>query len=480
MANEQYVGFLPYGSNDPSVILADPLTTKAGLTASVAAAGGTLSEEGAAVSDFDSVKGFRPQGAPGNGSRGYQITLLTRQAELSQGGQLTFEIESKYFTLLDSAVLSDGYDTSTGRSQPPYCLSIMSDGIKWHMIGVERGTTAKVPILTDGTNKATTNMIPFTSRRISPVGEVSAGAAYSNSMSYSEWVTVNLYWYLDGIEIMIVLAIDGEIIMKRLSTHGEGADVWDRIYLGNGATLGSDYTNDVAWMRNFQISSRQPAFGRKEVVGRTAFWSDSLFANGTLNQRTLRYYYGKYTSNSVDSVASRTFGDAESGVLMGDTWLRADGGYGILSASQHRDKLPDIIAKNPDMVVFMSGVNDSVSADLGDWETEYKFIISSLFAGGIRGVVACTVPSVRYAVGRDTAANVAQVAGYNAIINALPDWDSRVLAADVFNAMEGETGSANFWRGGFTGASDDLHWHEKGSQAAGEAIVSALKKKVTN
>ena len=97
---DQYVGFLPYGSSDSSIVFQNSLTSLAGLTTEVETTrGGTLAQLGGDDSDFDSTKGFRPQGPDGNGSAGYSMVGMTNQTLLSSGGQMCFEIEAGFFTL---------------------------------------------------------------------------------------------------------------------------------------------------------------------------------------------------------------------------------------------------------------------------------------------------------------------------------------------------------------------------------------------
>ena len=477
MADEQYIGFLPYGSDDPSVILADPLTTFASLDAAVTAAGGTLTEH-IAASDFDSAKGFKPQGSPGNGSSGYSIDSMTRQGELKQGGQVCFEIESAFFTVLDADASSTGEDTFTGRTQPPYCFCAKSAAAKFNGIGVEKHDTLKYPIISNATDKSSANIDRYVSRHLT----AGSGSAYANSQSYGEFVLVNIYWYRDGVETVFVMAFDGEIILRRKSANAstEADDLWANIYLGS-LIASAAFVNWHSYMRNFQISSRVPAFGRMENAGKTVFWSDSLFAKGDANGQSNRWGNAETSWGSCNVAASfnRTFNNVETGVLSGDMWIHAYGGESLLGASPQSANLPAVLVNSPDVIVFLTGTNDASTIDYDAWETELQDnIITPAFAAGVRTFVLCTIPSQRYRTDRDNPTNVAHTAAMNAKVNAQTAWDSRVFVADLFTAFGGESGLADYWIGGFIPGGDDLHWHSTGQEAAGREIARALKQHV--
>ena len=211
-----------------------------------------------------------------------------------------------------------------------------------------------------------------------------------------------------------------------------------------------------------------------EAVGRTVFWSDSLFIDGDVQIR--RYALTSYCSAHVSSSFTRAFNDAERGILAGDTWVRGDGNYSLLGGSKLNTTIDTMLAKNPDVVVLEIGTNDAVDVSASSWQTELESLIVTMKAGGVRTIVLCTIPSYHYLVARRTAPWIAQNAALNAVIQTVAAADENICVADLYTKFE--AAGENCWISTRVEEAGDLHWHTLGHETAGREIARALKQHV--
>ena len=481
MAN-QYVGFLPYGSDDETVVCASAMTSLAQFTEDIeTTAGGTLTAM-PGVSDnsgFDPVLGMLSEGPDGDGSGGYSIVGCTNQDKLQNGGQLTMEVQSSFFTVVQPDYGSEGDDHSarTG-SQAPFLFGIKSPAVKFSGIACLESGAWKCPVIAQDGSPIVSEQTSYYNRYIN----ASPASAYCLSQSYGDYIKLNVYWVRSGVQLIWYLALDGEIIITNTTTSVAAIENLFATMFINTLIGTNTYSNWTAYIRNFQISYRVPSFGRVEAVGRTVFWTDSLGQPG--DQHDWRNGLGSaslsgFGSAHIASSYVRAFNNAEKGVLAGDIWVRGDGGFGLINGTGQMSSTIDVmLAKNPDVVVLEIGTNDAVDVSVSAWQTELESIITGLKAGNVRTIVLCTIPSYHYLVSRRTAPWVAQNAALNAVINTVAAADENICVADLYTKFE--AAGKNCWIGGFQDddVTGNLHWHTLGHETAGREVCRALKQHV--
>lgn len=468
MANE-HIGFLPFGSSNSSVIFQDALTDKATLEAK---SGVTVA--GTASSEFDSVLGMRPRGPTGDltdfpegdGSYGYLLTTITDYATLQSEGQMTFEVETKAIATLDAANGSNGYDT-TSRTSAPAFVCVRGSGSNYFAFAATKGSTVKRLVMQDQ-NSQTAGALYYDNF---PQG--STAGTYINESGKGQFSRVDIAWHKSGTGFYTIFAINGVIFEQKMMSSVALTDPFNRIYIGS--LVASPQFVAPWWFRNFQLSNRAPAFARPKKLGKTVLWSDSLFED-TLMETAANY---------MDNVTAGAYrrGMATKFPRVGQVTVDVDNSHSMLGGDPFSGDVGNVTALHPQVVVFMGGTNDIIngaSLVTATWITEYKSVMSTLFNAGVETVICCTIPTLKYNTTYNTEAHVVKLAECNAEIEALSAWAAishpgkNLYVADVFKAFGGEGALANKFRGGFTGANDDLHWHALGHIAAGTEIANTV------
>ncbi|MCG3130179.1 MAG: hypothetical protein FLDDKLPJ_00928 [Phycisphaerae bacterium] len=447
-------GFLPYGADDGSVWLRLALTSEA----EISSAGGVAQSGGAL---FDPVRGMKCSTTP---SQGYLLTNLAGYEALDIEGQVSFEVEAGLFAQQDPTNGSSGIDT-TSHTQSICCLSARDPGNNYiHLGGVTKSATAKWFRFGKATGNHNPNYYEFGGGILDGVN----AGNYVFSPGRGDFVTVNLGWWGGRVGGGRILAVDGMVYEKE--TRNDVASQFYRIYIGS-LIASSGFQNDLAYMRNLQISTRRPVFVCPPIFGQLSIISDSLFAQDHLTGT----YKDRVAAGSLRQTAHQRgfrFGSV-SADINGGSGIIADSGLGTLAGN-----VAACLAKNPTVVLIQMGTNDTTSGasfDADTWDTGYKSALTTLLAHPtVQRIVVGTVPSMQYNSTYNTSAHVTAVAAANAKVNALPSWDSRIVVADVFNALGGESPPDNVFIGQFTGANDNLHWHALGHYLAGQEYGRAL------
>lgn len=438
--NPQLSGWLPYGSSDSSVILQLPLTS--------APAGWTV--VGSPV--HDSVKGLNP-----NGNGGYSKTSLTGYAALDYGGQISVEVEKAWACYNDPTNGSSGYTPAAQE----YLLSVLA------------GTGGAQSIIDKTVGGALLGFMNGASQNKSFTDwKYDGGTTYNvlvHSGPKSDFVRINIGWWGGKAGGLFVMAIDGHIYAAGLRAAGTNANVFQNIYLGSDRGIGG-FMNGY-YFRNLQISTRPPAMAVHPKLRRVSVLSDSLFNTDSL------------ASVYRDEMASHTFRRylENLGYRPGDMTVDVNSGYHVHDASVGNifsSRVATLLANNPQVVLFRGGTNDVILGYTinAAWYAELQSLMTSILAGtSVERIVVGKVPSTiaSSASGTYTAATRAAVSAINAYYDQLPAWNSKIVVADVYSALGGESPARGTFIGQVDGANDNLHCAAVGHKLMGECYAKA-------
>lgn len=447
-------GFLPYGTDDDSVFLRLSLTSEAEITS----AGGVAQSGGA---NFDPVRGMKCSTTP---SQGYLLTNLAGYEALDIEGQVSFEVEAGLFAQQDPTNGSSGIDT-TSHTQSICCLSARDPGNNYiHLGGVTKSATAKWFRFGKATGNHNPNYYEFGGGAFDGVD----AGNYIFSPGRGDFVTVNIGWWGGAIGGTRILAIDGQVYEAEV--RNDVASQFYRLYIG-GLIGSAGYQNDLAYMRNLQISTKRPVFHCPPALGQLSIISDSLFA--------VEHLTGTYKDRVAVGALRQPV--HQQGMRLGRITTDINGGSGItanLGNGTLAGNVSGCLATNPTTVLVQMGTNDvtaGASFDVAAWDTALKSALTTILAHPtVARVIIGTVPTTKFNSLYSSSAHLAAVDAANAKVNKLPAWDTRVVVADVFSALGGHSPPDNVFIGQFTGALDNLHWHALGHCLAGQEYGRAL------
>jgi len=241
--NNSYQGFLPYGSDDSSVIVQHPLTSE--FTANDLA-GTSLSWWGTGKDDggvgngrpvFDAVKGMLTKNA--TGTIAPRITGMPRQLELTNGGQISIEVSRDWACSSESDSTGENIvnEVLLAASQGGLDNIISKVGNLIATLHSSAGTGDHVWSNTTGTNRI-------------------------HSSQKGDYILINIGWGAGTKGGFIAKAINGLRNLKGIRNFSAYTNKWNSWWIGsgNGANLMHTYYTGDAWVRNIQISSRPPVF----------------------------------------------------------------------------------------------------------------------------------------------------------------------------------------------------------------------------
>lgn len=434
-------GWLPYGSDDSSVLLQIPLTASTDITG-LSTATGTIED---ASGEFDSVLGYTPKGA------GYlKIADLTGYADLDNEGQISMEVERDWLCRYDADTWSNGdadeNDTCFLGTQPT------------------AGTTNAKFITKDSASANDTALF----------GSSGIANVYTTTGAKSRFLTVNIGWNGGKKGGSVWWAFDGLINGRavRGGANPNWTNVLKSIFIGadkDGASNVGNY-----YCRNLQISNVAPQFNVHPRLCSVAVVSDSIMnSTATTNGTATGDYRDSTTYFSIKRQIEKR------GYTSGSLATSINGGYSISSQDADgslADVLPTILLSNPVGVWYRGGTNDALGAwDIdATWFSELTDDIDTLLAHpSVKWIVVGTVPTVKYNVDHDTAERVARVAAINAYIESLPSLYPEVFVADCYNKLGAESPIAETFIGQANGLQDNLHLAAVGHDLHGQAYAEA-------
>lgn len=463
-------GWLPYGSDDASVLFFHPLTSVPNNTTIPCT---TLDTVGTGTIGVDATLGSLFN------AKSYRIQGLTRANDLFYGGQISFEVQRDWISTYDASGTASG-STGTFTNQTQTAISISTTTNHLCRFPQRAGSDATgVVFLAFGA--AVTQKNPYTG--------ATNGAACVNSNGKSDFVRVNIGWAGSPSGGRYYLAIDDFLVSQFdvavTGVSGLGA-LW---YLGSDRGSASTFVA-AHYIRNLQVSSRPPMFAVHPLLRKLAFWGDSKIKD--INPA---HFSGNPYYDAATGLACARYLSAK-GIFCGDIVAQSNGGYtvGDFGGSQLQTVRPNLTAINPTIVCMSAGTND-VDADWttisAQFETDLKDHISTIMAvSSVQAMIIGNVPTLFYSTGTTYLANT-QAA--NSIYAGIENWwDTTGAAAagvptkvgmvkvvDTYGYLGGETPPPKTFIGQLTGLNNDLHYASYGhylqGKQFGEAILSLLK-----
>lgn len=415
--------FLKYG--DSSALLSCSLKSESAI---VAAGGSTVQSP-----TFDSVLGMK------NGMA--LFSELTGYAALDTAGHFTVWVESQW--------LADVGDGSNG---------VAKDDNQY--------------LVTHGDALTPTNFgrhrVNIADQFVCQLMFTDAQAAYSmTDVGRSRYTRVDVSWIGSQYTWYFDYQLGGAATFSRFS------DMFKHIWIGgdrgNSAGRITDY-----WCKNFQISD-QPISPARHYLGNIAFFGDSFVENSTE-----KYYNGPATTGApvwdktAISVMRAYFRERNIAVNIAQ---HGHGGHTINDDSTDplEAHVSAMLADNPRIVMFRAGTNDCNDVTLPSvFEEDLKGMLTTILAHpSVESVVIGTIPTLKANSLFDGAGYEANVNAANAIINALPEWNSSVHVVDLFTEMGGHSIGSGLFIGEINDAFDDLHPAALGHQIMGNVYAAA-------
>lgn len=364
-----YSGWLPYGTDDTSVMIRHPLTaemTAADLNCSSKVYYGTGVDDGGiglGRATFDTRKGMLLKNDTGYLS--YRFTGLTDSTKLANGGQLTFEVSRDWVCTNENG--------STG----------------WNAAVLETIFAASQGGLDNMFNRTSIIATSFHSGSSANfnIWDKTTGTLRVHSAQKGEYIKINIGWGSSAKGGFTVLAIDGLPIMSAVRNNAAYSNKWNSFWFGSGNAsnfLHSNYPGDC-WIRNFQVSNRPPVFPVHPALSKVLYFGDSIVGNKLTNAPQMD------CNGSLSILRSL----ANKGLFVGSIEAVTRSGRPVSSAQTAGANLNDeiqayLVTHRPTMLYLRGGTNDSDSdIETNDFENALQTIIERAF--GLNGQPSTTV-----------------------------------------------------------------------------------------
>jgi len=99
-------------------------------------------------------------------------------------------------------------------------------------------------------------------------------------------------------------------------------------------------------------------------------------------------------------------------------------------------------------------------------------VLSSGYSGGFGMTLASGINASLSYVAETVVSNTVEA---NAVINALPAYNSKVVVSDIFTELGGESLGNNYFEGEYTTLFDNLHPSASGHKVIGESIARKIR-----
>jgi lysophospholipase L1-like esterase len=465
MAN-RIAGWIPYGSDDGSVIWNHPLTTP--LSASdLQSLWSTFSINGSGQPPtHDAVLGMKAVDAAG-AEAGYRFQTQAAALDvLDFGGQITFQAQRYYVCYNDPDNGSAGYGPSTQKTSVSALAtsgSVMTLGSKTtgggFLSSVSAGSTANGGRDWVRDSSVTPNGV-------------------THSEGKPDFITVHIGWWGGRVGGLVLMAVDGLVIGAGTRGSATLSKLVNNFYIGSDRGTANTF-NTAYFIRHLQIATRPPGMPVHPRMRSLAVLSDSMTDN---NNQT-----GPHRDVSADNVMRRYFN--KMGFRPGAFNVSENPGYSVgPTSTQLETQVQTVLDFNPDVVVISGGTNDVIDGALyggADFTTEYHDLIEQLFFGVAKTSrtplqqLFCNIPAPHFPCVSD-ATKAANHVDVTARIRALPAWwdttygaswgTGRVHVIDVFTAL----GANHRLMGEAAMSSDGTHFGHRGNRLYGECLARAL------
>lgn len=430
------IGWLPYGSDDSSILAQADLKSVTSITDLSA----SLSATGSGVS-------FDDDGMNTNGTGGYKITDLVGFADLDFSGQISIDIP-RFWVCYDDA---SAHTTGLVPGSNQVAIGLGSDQV------ISKTTSETVNSLLNGaqTTKEYTDGVYNGAQSI---------PCAVNSGGRDDYVRVQLGW-LGG---RTWLAFDDYIFAAGQMT-GRPSNDFQNIYIGSIDGT-NNYMDGNYPIRNLLISTKPPMFPIHHKLRKVSVLSDSSFKQDLPN--------GSFR----DGVTSQYIrgGLARRGFRCGEMSVDVNGSHTIADTATNdlSDRITALTNENPQVVILSAGTNDVVTGALAmddTWDTSLKSLLTSILAiSTVELVVVRTIPSLMGDSSQNTAANRARKVIANDYIKLLPSWNSSVAVADVDKYFGEEDTPTSYFIGSDNENYDDFHLTPKGHKKHAESLTDAI------
>lgn len=462
-------GWLPYGSNDSSVLFQHSLKT-AIVPADIANTHSILRIGSAALTwdnygsvlhghdvTHDPELGMKPVSSVDGATECTYNFTTQLEPSLDNEGQISFEVESDWLCVNDATYGTSGFDCG---SEFQSCLSWLCAG------AAPTGGSAVSELVKTSTTKPTPiffiNSVSKDYRNHVPTATSAQAAPYSHGKP--RFVTVNIGWKGK----FVWYAIDG-VVMNYSERPSDGwTSCFNNIYLGcdrgNAGTF-----SDAHWIRNLQISNKAPRFDLNYSARKISVLSDSLFSDEIV----------AHTVAGDVNPQFRIYRAFEQKGMRCNLFVSRNGGYHVSSAqaSTLHDFVATVLDSKPSIVILQGGTNDAgASLAANTFDTEYKSLVEKLI--GVNGntstakKIFCCTPPPR----GDSATYNAFITAYRQKMLALESWFTTNYASsgkelhvvDVWTAVGGETATEGVQQ------SDNIHYAALGQKIYGDTIADKV------
>lgn len=436
-------GFLPYGSDDSSIILQHPFTSD---PTTYLESLGTTTKFGAPT--FDAELGMKANSAT---SGGFSLVGLTGGANLDYGYDISFDVETEWLCANNSAIASVGYTPITATQE---CVISGQSTSLTNFTGWQKDIGGTSSSISYG---------------------VSSGSSFSiNSQGKNgRFTRVNLGFRGGRSGGTVISGLDGLPYFEKTANAATMSGFLNTLYFGSNRNIANTYCQ--RYMRNFQISTRPPMFSIHPSLARIGILSDSMFNSDTL------------ISTYADALSSwsmrREF--AKRGLYTGTVTYSGTGGaaYSSLAATYLFNTLATVLAANPTILIIRGGTNDASQSltDDSDWESQVMTYITTAFDNKyVKMIVLPDIPPLIGDRSKDYSLSFVKT-GNERLRNVAASWRAsnptdprKLIVVDVYNAVNALSPPSGTYIGQVNGLYNDLHFTSGGHNIHGRVIAQAI------
>lgn len=469
------IGWLPYGSDDESVLFAHDLKSQI-VAGDISGKWSTLTLVGSGLAPtHDAERGMLARDVNGADAAYKFATQAAAMDVLDGEGQLLIEVEKEQVGSYYPSLGSYGDDGRAGNQCVISGQASAASGSNLLLVWYTNFATTPDSYQMRFPGSATPLSLDY--HEHTPSG-VSVGTSWPVSTYKKDtYVKLQLAWRRG----LVYFAIDDLVYSYGIMDTSTTSKVFNSLWIGSYVNSANTYV--ARYLRNFQIASKAPTFLHNNVLSQIAFLSDSLIDNKN---------YAQVTSvdaidNVIHAVISR--GLAHMGIRA-KIDISENPGYTISTlGTQLETKAQTVINFSPSVVIVCGGTNDFTNGGYvsADFLAEYKDLIEQLFFGTaktsrttVKYVMPMYPPPRRQSDG--TAYSAAILANFDDVrtqIASLPAWWDATYGATYGNGRVVDSidlftlfGSSHNWASPDT--YDYTHLFYAGTYKVGQEIFKRL------
>ena len=432
-------GFLPYGSNDNSVILRSSLLSAANITTpEIGSAGSVVGSP-----TFDSIKGMY-----GTSTSAARWQNLTGYEKLWDSCQISFEIETTALGI-EAAAVSPNYTESDGGSHAAneYVCMFHPTGGSNDWIALYNQTNSTLGYYTRTNANA----------QITGKGTTTVGKPIFS--------TVNIN--VDG--DVVDYYIDGVLMNSHdRSAYSQNTSIFQDIIIGNS----NGFNNGIGdfYIRNLQIANKPVSLPVIDALSNVIGFGDSFIVKGSLTNEAYRFD-GRLAIQLKKRLAK---------IGLGLTYTdEGHSGFSVSASATSTldDHYADVAAQNPTVVIYWAGTNDTLGTLYGDFQTSLQTQIDAFTAlDSCQLVLIANIPGFACLTAYENEPYLTYVTTVNTAISAVVSGDTtgKVHLVDIFTEWGGATADDGYMVGTTDPSSTDYHPSALGHISAGNLFFDKL------